>query len=152
MVKYILKKWYPSLPKNWEVGMEVVGEKFFANSKHKYTPYVFFDPSEITNNPEFWEKVEEKQPLFITEDGKEIFKGDKFYFIASLSWGIGELIANDNVIGQYAIARFSTREAAEKWVDENKPVYSKADINKALLDPGGKFWQDAYLRLMEEEL
>ena len=69
-----------------------------------------------------------KEPLFITDDGVKIFEGDKFYFVASANWKIGVLIANGNAEAQCAIVRFSTKEAAEKWIDENKPKYSKKDI------------------------
>ena len=154
MVKYRLKKWYPSLPKNWEVGMEVVGEKIFANIKHKYTPYVFFDPSEITNNPEFWEKVEEKQPLFITEDGKGAFEGDKMFYVDidetayPYSWTPTQTTINKKQTFRGRKDRdlylFSTREAAEKWIEENKPIYSKKDISKYMEELAKEIHDEAY--------
>lgn len=78
--------------------------------------------------PEFWEKIEEKQPLFITEDDKEIFEEDIYYFIKRNSVDI----VNDGYAkkGHYCgkniedYVYFSTKEAAEKWIDENKPKYS----------------------------
>jgi len=60
MKTYKLKKWYPSLPKDWEVGMEVsrwgraVNNIFSPRSSKYKNYYVSFD--EI-NNFEFWEEV-----------------------------------------------------------------------------------------------
>lgn len=125
MVKYKLKKWYPSLPKNWEIGMKVGGEKFFANIEQKYTPYVFFDPYEITNNPEFWEEV--KEPLFITEDGVEIFEND-IYYIVDWNFDISEEKASNSESSIKGCRYFSDFDLARKWIDENKPKYSKKDI------------------------
>jgi hypothetical protein len=72
--------------------------------------------------------------LFVTEDGIEIFKGDKFYYIS---------IRNPNPVCHSGYAQeesamntnykyFSTIEAAKKYIDENKPIYSKKQIEEAL--------------------
>lgn len=61
-MEYKLIKWYPSLPKDWEVGMEVgVGDYRITYSpcSSKYTD-CYIASSEIKNNPEFWKKVEKK--------------------------------------------------------------------------------------------
>lgn len=63
MKTYRLKTWYPSLPKDWEIGMDIGqgdrGEwENFSPCNGKYTDrYLPF--SEINNN-EFWEEVVEK--------------------------------------------------------------------------------------------
>ena len=64
MSSYKLKKWYPSLPKDWEIDMEVrlIGDaknNIYNTCDSRYTSnyrYCF----EVENNPEFWEKVVEK--------------------------------------------------------------------------------------------
>lgn len=61
--KYKLKKWYPSLPKDWEVGMEVgIGDRSYGNYSPCNGKYKdFYICAEIVENyPEFWEKVVEK--------------------------------------------------------------------------------------------
>jgi hypothetical protein len=78
----------------------------------------------------------EKAPevLFVTEDGVEIFKGDKFYYIS---------IRNPNPVCHSGYAQeesamntnykyFSTIEAAKKYIDENKPIYSKKQVREAI--------------------
>lgn len=80
------------------------------------------------------EKV--KEPLFITEDGYEIFEGNECWevlenyeiykvkiksietFIAGLEKGNRKT--------------FKCKENAEKWVEENKPKYSEKQIRKTL--------------------
>ena len=75
----------------------------------------------------------QKEPLFVTEDGVEIFEGDSYYFVTS-HWRIfKELPANKFSGKSTGIKYFSTKEAAKKYVDENKPRYSKKDI-KNLID------------------
>jgi len=73
------------------------------------------------------------KPLFITDDDKEIFEGDKFYFVDDL-FDIGEGIGRDynrfKKIEKYK--HFSTREAAKKYVDMNKPKYSHKNVEDAL--------------------
>lgn len=64
MKKYKLLKWYPSLPKDWEVGMEVGQrdrESWFSYSSCNigYTEKRL-DAELLKNNPEYWEKVIEK--------------------------------------------------------------------------------------------
>ncbi len=66
---------------------------------------------------------QKKQPLFTTYDGKEIFKGDTFWFIYP-QWEIGSAINEVNG----AIARLSTKEAAENYVFMNKPCLSLTEI------------------------
>lgn len=71
------------------------------------------------------EKV--KQPLFTTEDGKEIFKGDKFWFVDKYNFSEG--IACDSDIRPY-LKHFSTKEAVEKYILMNKPCLSINDVIK----------------------
>jgi hypothetical protein len=61
-MKYKLKKWYPSLPKDWEVGMEIgfgCRQINLAPCNSKYTDRHLND-KEVENNPEFWEKAVKK--------------------------------------------------------------------------------------------
>jgi len=61
MSKYKLKKLYPGLPKDWEIGMEVgLGDRKYGYSpcSGKYTEG-FVENHIIKNYPEFWEEVVE---------------------------------------------------------------------------------------------
>lgn len=79
------------------------------------------------------EKV--KQPLFITEDGVEIFDGDTIWGISLYDYSTFSGVVrcgNNWHIETWRYGKFSTKEAAEKWIDENKPKYSKKQINHSI--------------------
>jgi hypothetical protein len=64
--RYKLKKWYPSLPKNWEVGCTItkaynhyIHDKIGVSSK-------IIHATEVENSPEFWEKVVKKDYEILT--------------------------------------------------------------------------------------
>lgn len=74
-------------------------------------------------------KKSKKKPLFITEDGKEIFESDK-YWITYGTTEIKDYIALPGFsfpnIGDSK--RFSTKEAAEEYILYNLPCLSVNDI------------------------
>lgn len=78
------------------------------------------------------------EPLFVTEDNIPMFKGDKFYYVSiSLEHfsncysGYAQEGSAVNTNYKY----FSTVEAAEKYIlDENKPIYSKKQIEDTLIN------------------
>lgn len=83
------------------------------------------------NYPEFWEKV--KEPLFVTEDGKEVFDYSQLVKIVTGEFNIqsvpAESIVSDNVKYKFV---FSNLEAAEKWIEQNKPVFSRKQVLEAI--------------------
>ena len=94
----------------------------------------WFNPK---NYPEFWELVVEKakQPLFTTEDGVDIFEGDKVYYIETNDTTENSFKVNEYTI-QYSgrflsdntLHSFSTKEKAEEYILLNKPVLSLNDV------------------------
>jgi len=65
MKKYKLLKWFPTLPRDWEVGMElgVGGENCYGNYfpyHSKYSDY-YVAPNIVENNPEFFEEIIQKE-------------------------------------------------------------------------------------------
>ena len=80
-MKYKLKKWYPSLPKDWEVGQIFIettcnfGKKYIPeNSTNLEDYFTGIFKSEVENNPDFWEKIEEEYEILklINTDTGEI--------------------------------------------------------------------------------
>lgn len=65
------------------------------------------------------------QLLFTTEDGVDIFKGDKYYYV-TLLFNIEE---NHAFAGYYPANKFSTKKKAEEYVLMNKPCLSINDVN-----------------------
>ena len=85
----------------------------------------------VENYPEFWKEV--KEPVFISDDGVEMFKGDNVYFVVNFELSTMIYVVNDwfkTATPDYK--RFSTKEAALKYIDLNKPKYSKSDVIEAL--------------------
>lgn len=82
----------------------------------------------------FEEKKEEKTPLFVTEDGVEVFDGEDYFFV--------DLADDEKVYQHYTFEvvpsfsktakRFKHRENAEKYISDNRPKYSKREILEAL--------------------
>lgn len=147
MKKYKLVKKYPSLPKNWEVGM-IVGQgdsnaiyATFSPCSGNYSE-VFLHYDEITRFPEFWEPMREL--LFVTEDKVKIFKGDKFYYVAVLSDYYPNCYsgyAQEGSAVNKAYKYFSTPEIAKKYIDDNKSIYSKKQI-RDILDLDSETYSD----------
>jgi len=77
-----------------------------------------------------------KQPLFTTEDGVDIFKGDKVYYIETDDTPENSFKVNEYTI-QYSgrflsdntLHSFSTKEKAEEYILLNKPVLSLKEVN-----------------------
>jgi len=87
MKQYKLKQKYPSLPSDWEVGMEVgQGDR---GSCGDYSPIHgkysnrYINACEVHNNSEFWEEVVEKikDPIFQSFDGESIYSGQPYYAV-----------------------------------------------------------------------
>ena len=70
----------------------------------------------------------EKDLIFVTEDGKNIYCGDEFWFVDNL-WNIGKGVVSHPVFKPlYGYKQFFSKEAAEKYIEENKPLYSKKQV------------------------
>lgn len=129
MAKYKLIKNYPAC--NLEIGSYI---EFLGNCHQIINSNGNFLKSDLEKFTEFWEKVEDKS-ILITEDGVEIFKGDIY-------WRLIAVIKEDRTFtfleksdekGAFPYRGgggkfFSTKEAAEKYLDENKPMYSKKEV------------------------
>ena len=135
MSKYKLIKEYPGSIGVGTVVKEVTGGYM---SDH----LIFFHKEYIENYPEFWEGI--KEPLFITEDGIEVFEEGNFFIIDTnydqegacyFVWSIEKLfIKNKSYLPNSSCVKiFSTKKAAKDWIDLNKPMYSKKQIMDAAL-------------------
>lgn len=79
-------------------------------------------------------------PLFTTLDGKDIYEGDEYYYVNPIFRDYTEVIPRELIrlniskhIAKwkgvlYTSPSFSTQEIAEKYVDENKPQFSKKQV------------------------
>ena len=102
-----------------------------------------------------------KQPLFTTEDGVDIFEGDK-YFICTAS--LSNCINNDwkvfahytdlqNKVKSWGIKPvFSTKEKAEEYILMNKPCLSLKEIYDLTNKNSGLYNESDLEKLVKQKL
>jgi len=68
-------------------------------------------------------------PLFTTEDGVDIFEGDKYSYVNYLLRGFYNITSHSNHALKDSMKFFSTKEKAEEYILMNKPCLSINEIN-----------------------
>jgi hypothetical protein len=75
-------------------------------------------------------KENTRKAVLVTADGKEIFEGDTIYhFYKPFEYIMHKSIVRHNTI--YGDVIFYTEEKAKEYIDNNKPKFSLADVEKA---------------------
>lgn len=127
--KFKLIKKYPGLCDGIEINDEIDeindGQWPYriVNENHE----IFLSRNEVENWPEFWQKI--KKPILFTEDGKELFEGDEFWYVNVNDYSITYCNYIKNTYCKTKNHKdFSTKELAEKWIEENKPKWSDKSI------------------------
>lgn len=93
----------------------------------------------------------QRKPLFTTEDGKQIFKGDVYWFVViNNNFDITSTIAcgSERQIDQ--CKDFSTEAAAREYVRLNKPMYSLNDVKKTWVEITGVFNLEVFIKELEK--
>lgn len=74
---------------------------------------------------------EQSKPLFTTEDGEKIFKGDSYYFIS-----VHGILANTAVPQEFddTYKRFKSKDNALIYIEDCKPKYSIKDIESVMVN------------------
>ena len=126
----------------WWEGTDCILSKIVAK-KDRLVFYI--DQGDLKNHKytydlDNWRKA--KTPLFVTEDGVDVFENDRVYLIRNYNdpsnmdlYVVNEwksYLGNKGKPISKHIA-FSKKEAAEKYMDENKPRYSKKEIEDILI-------------------
>lgn len=141
--EYKLLKKYPSLPKDWEVGMKVgLGDRNYGYSPcaGNYSDCKKLDNSEVENNSEFWEEV--KEAILTTFDGVELFKGDNCWFIWLSDPCHGQSIneiykckvtpSQKDTFWSPTAVFFSSEISAKEYLKQNEKRYSLNDIKETV--------------------
>jgi hypothetical protein len=84
----------------------------------------------IADAPYWQGMIKLPAPILVTQDGKEIYEGDEFWGIRD--WRVlegGRADKYDKNLDK-ATPTFSTREAAEEWLTNNRPVLSLNDVKE----------------------
>jgi len=91
--------------------------------------------------------IKAKLPLFITEDKVDVYEGDTCVEVRLDNYNLHEYRCWQKYYGENGIPligklMFSTKEAAERWIDENKPKYSKKDIGRMVNSLAEELYQE----------
>jgi len=73
-----------------------------------------------------------KIPLLITEDGEELFGGDSYYRVLG-DFTLSRFHINKPFSNSHTGAKFfSTKEKAEEYIKQNKPIFSLKDLSEIM--------------------
>jgi len=100
-----------------------------------------------------WGKASKKTPLFTTEDGVEIFEGDKFYYPNIHIWKTIISEADKRVLIFIRLNKykpFSTKEKSEEYILLNKPCLSVNEIIAVI--PGFNFHKEILIAKAKSKL
>ena len=131
MKKFKLKQWYPSLQKktiegniaNWDDD-----EKAYTVIQNADRVEIL-DKTEVENNPDFWELIEENQPLFVTEDGLEVFGRNVIVWIVKNNT-LEKIKIHSIHLNEYDFGHkvFYHESNADEYILRNKRVFSYEDF------------------------
>lgn len=152
MKNYRLKQWYPTLPKEWKDRKGIVSFNTTSNGyQMEGVDGVAWLIGAHEFDKDFWELIEEKKPLFITEDGVEIYTNNVKLFAVSSTF----ITASDNDFDFEVCKRegwklFFHKFNADEYILWNKPLLSLNDIDETIEVYSHKF--DKLKKLAEERI
>ena len=146
MKKYRLKQWYPSLPAELKVGdiVEFNGVdsiRLEIREKYEFTEYWWeFNGLELECT-QYWELIEEKEPLFITDDGVEVFDRNTIVYIVRNDT-LAKIKINADYFSKYGFEHkvFLLESSADEYIWRNKRVFSYNDIEEFQSGGEGVFY------------
>lgn len=151
--EYKLKQWYPTLPKEWKDRKGIVSFNTISNGYQMegVDGVAWLIRAHEFDNKDFWELIEKKKPLFITEDGVEIFTNDVKLFAVSSTF----ITASDNDFDFEACKRegwklFFHKFNADEYILWNKPLLSLQEIDTTVEGCLPEF--DELIKMAEERI
>lgn len=91
--------------------------------------------------------IKQTQPIFLTHDGKDIFEGDKVWYVNKENFYHDYIKAYPEVKFNSDIrAYFLTEEEAKKYIIENKPALSIKDIWEITCMSTSNFNKNTYMK------
>jgi hypothetical protein len=140
MKKYKLIKEYPGSPeiksiaKKEEKGYNVIDNKSLF----------WLTDETVENYPEFWEEVEEENPIYISEASNvKVYPDKKYWFINTpIGYGSGTydywmkhyVKSLDNNLNLHCPIAFETQEEAKDYCFRNQPLYTYDNVKSVVLD------------------
>lgn len=132
MKQFKLQQWYPTLPTSWECEHEyrlvgVMNGKYQIKNMDNST-YHILDKKELHSN--FWRLIEDKNPLFITEDGVYVPDPGAYIIIVTRDFKkrlqkLSEPIYDDDKV-------FAFLANADEYIWCNKKAFSYSEIEDYL--------------------
>lgn len=108
---------------------------FSKQDKEVADRYLTFTSEE---NRDKYIKENTKKPVFVSADGKDMYEGYRYYvpqldFEGRLKGTYLEFITDKGMTSD-GPKKFSTKSAAQEYIDNNKPRFSLADIEKCYFE------------------
>lgn len=104
----------------------------------------FFDKQMARERGEIWfsslEELEsylqQRKPLFKTEQGTKIFEGDSYWCVntAPHLWSIFEQTAKERTQLNKTVLAFDTEKDAQRYIDDHKPLFTKTEVENLTYD------------------
>jgi len=105
-------------------------ERFILHPDTTFTVWLKSSITEALGSIAISKLEKAKPPLFVTEDGVNIFEGDDYWVVHhDFTYSI---FKGGNQPRMPALQLFSTKKAAENYIGENKPKFSKSQITDIL--------------------
>ena len=142
MKKFKLKKWYPSLPPGLKTGMIVEFDginsiRWEIRDEYEFTDYnCGFNGLELKCT-EYWESIEEEEPLFITDDGVQVTDGYMGMILVCRDFSKSFRYAKDCRVDTVEASTkiFAHESNADEYIWRNKPVFSYKDVQNYGVHP-----------------
>jgi len=84
-------------------------------------------PKRFVENSCDWEEI--KEPIFVTEDGVDVFEGDSIYTVSD---NFQLLYTSFALKIDKTVRSFAEKENAEKYIEDNQKKFSLSDIREAI--------------------
>ena len=130
MEKYRLKQWYPNLHLAWSTTDNYEYDRE-DNRMYNRTRWGTISITPPYLHSDFWELIEEKKPLFVTEDGTSVFDKDEYYSIGVGFKAIRMRALEHGTPYSSDVKRFKHESNAYEYIWRNKRVFSYEDMMKA---------------------
>jgi len=130
MKKYRLKQWYPSLDEKWDTTHRYEYQSstgYMCNKAIQHCVIIY--KKEL--HPDFWELIEEKEPLFITDDGVEVFNEETTVYCITRGHNKHEENYRSMRKIESYLKTFFHESNADEYAWKNKRVFSYEDMMKA---------------------
>ena len=146
MEKYRLKQWYPNLHLAWSTTDNYEYDREI-NRMYNRTRWGTIAITAPYLHPDFWELIEEKKPLFTTDDGMKVSNPEDWIYLVNSLFEKIERYARNSNINKEIVKVFYFESNADEYIWRNKPVFSYEDIRRTIFMGNEKL---KYIKLAKE--